>query len=184
MKVKRNVLLCLVLLLAAGFLTLRNYQLHFTPQAAFEDACLGSEGRVLNTVGIYDASDRQYFLCREEETVSIRAVQRMGPFWTTGSFSGNSIHGDYFHTNYIILNSVPLAYAIPLDPEVDRICLRLDQEGGPSKSLSTAPPYGDLYFWYQPGYSPGEDPLDVLRGYTLVFSAYASDGTLLDEVCY
>ena len=185
MKLKRNVLLCLALLLVAGLLTMQNYQLHFTPQAAYEDACMGLIGRVRSTVGVYDAGDRQYFLSREDDLVSVHAIRRTaGCFWTTGSSSTSNVHGNRFCSNYIVLNSVPLAYAIPLDPEVDRICLRLDQEDGPSKSLSTAPPYGDLYFWYLPGYSPGEDPLDALRGYTLVFSAYASDGTLLDEVCH
>jgi hypothetical protein len=175
----------MVLLLAAGWLTMRNCLLHFTPRAAFEDACLGSQGYILNTVGVYDASNQQYFLCREEGQMAVCSVKRAaGLFWTTADRTTYPVEGDYLCAKQIVLNRVPLACAVALRPEVDCIFLRLDDQNGRSQSLSTAPPYGDLYFWYLPDYFTGQDVWEALDGYCVTFLALDADGNILEEVSY
>ena len=180
MKLKRNVLLCLALLLLCGLFILRSQHLFFSPHAAFEDACLGRNGQVLTTIGSYDAEDQQYFFIRNSSTVSIYTVRQTGGiFWTPGSCVDDPVHGQLFWPNRLVLSNIPLACAVPLAPEIARISLRLEWKDGNSADLSPSVICGDLHFWHLPDALPAAEEAEIWDC-TFVFSAYGADGTLLE----
>ncbi len=187
MKIKRNVLICAALLLAAFWLNLRWFYVHLTPAAAFRDYFLGLWGRTPTVLGTYDGDGTRFYFVQDNRSnwengdfAAVYWANQAGPFWRSGSaitYNEVSVPRRGMEANAF----QDFACVFRCDPDVDRISLRVDyQDGRPSLSLPTPEPYGKLYFWYLPDHSIGEGLYYPRGDYKLVFTAYDKSGRVLD----
>lgn len=193
MKLKRNVLICAVLLLAAFWLNMRWFYVHFTPDAAFRDYFLGLWGRTPTVLGTYDGDGTRFYFVQDNsmekdgDFAAIYQVNRAGPFWRSFNavtFNEASVPREGMEVHVFGSDSL-YACAFCCDPNVEQILLRIEySDGQPSHALPTLEPYGDLYFWYLPDTSLGQDLEHVLEDCMFVFTAYDAEGKLLQRLAY
>lgn len=187
MKVKRKVLICAVLLLAAFWLNLRWFYVHFTPEAAFRDYSLGRFGRMPSVVGEYDGGDVRFYFIQDgalgekDDFAEIVWVERAGPFWRSGgSCTINNGRGSRNPIQAgLIGNEFPFVYAFKADPEVARISLRWEDAFQPP-TLTLYHLFGDIHFWYLLDYTTAPiDWEDLLSHCRFTVLACDKDGRVL-----
>ena len=186
MRLKQKTLLCAALLLAAALLGMQTSHLHFTPRAAFEDACLGRYGYIPTSVGTFRSDRAQYIFTQEAGQPGVWVADRAGPLWFLHDQRDIRLTSEPFCPTCIFdrADSTSVA-AFRMEPDIDRLLLTVTLPDGREQELPAPTQYEDIFFWYLPDTLSGQELNDIQeQGFTSHFRAYDEQRILLYELDY